>query len=272
MEPGRTGFLLLLATLCLTAQRSGRPAEPDQPNPLGRSAEVVEAGKQLYNKSCTMCHGLDGTAGDRAPALAARRRYLRSTNGQLFDAIKKGIPGTAMPALPLSDDDVWKIVGYVRSLRATAVDEFVQGDVKHGESLFDGKAGCQSCHMIRGRGGLLGPDLSNIGSERSLAAIRSSLTEPAAGVPKGFQPVRAVTNAGAVIDGLVKNEDNFSLQVMDRKTYDIHLLVRSDLKDITYSDRSLMPHDYQHRLTKDEMQDLLAYLSRQVRGRRSRTR
>src|SRR5262245_22260995 len=66
-------------------------------NPLGRSPEAVAAGRQLYNSSCTVCHGLEGTAGDRAPALAAGRRYVRSSDDDIFDAIKNGIPGTLMP-------------------------------------------------------------------------------------------------------------------------------------------------------------------------------
>src|SRR5882724_11849806 len=137
-------------------------------NPLGRSREVVDLGRQLYNSSCTACHGLEGTVGDRGPALAATRRYLRSSDDDLFSAIKNGIPGTLMPPSGLPDNNVWKIVAYIRSLRSTASDEFVSGDVKHGEEVFQGKARCGDCHMLNGRGGLLGPDLSNVASERRL--------------------------------------------------------------------------------------------------------
>ena len=72
----------------------GRPAST---NPLGRGQEVIEAGRQLYNTSCTVCHGMEGTVGDRGPALAAARRYLRTSDDDLFNAIKNGIPGTLMP-------------------------------------------------------------------------------------------------------------------------------------------------------------------------------
>src|SRR5882724_4081855 len=148
--------------------RAGRRVRQTSTNPLGRGQEVVEAGRQLYNSSCTVCHGLEGTVGDRGPALAATRRYLRTTDDDLFNAIKSGIPGTLMPPSGLPDNDVWKIVAYIRSLRSTASDEFVSGDVKHGEEVFQGKARCGDCHMLNGRGGLLGPDLSNVASERRL--------------------------------------------------------------------------------------------------------
>jgi putative heme-binding domain-containing protein len=244
--------------------RPGRRADRQaSTNPLGRTQEVIEAGRLLYNSSCTVCHGLEGTVGDRGPALAATRRYLRSSDDDLFGAIKKGIPGTLMPPAGASDNDIWKIVAYIRSLRATASDEFVAGDVKHGEEVFR-KGGCVECHMVLGRGGLLGPDLSNVGAERSLADLRQALTSPKPNIPRGYQPVRLTTTSGDTVEGVVRNEDNFSLQVMDR-SYQVHLLKRDELEKIEYGSQSLMPCDYGKTLSAEQLQDLLAFLSRQVR-------
>lgn len=232
-------------------------------NPLGRSPEIVAAGRQLYNASCTVCHGLEGTAGDRAPALAAARRYVRSSDDAIFEAIKNGIPGTPMPSAGLPDDTVWKIVAYIRSLRARASDENVEGNLEHGAELFHGTARCSECHMIRGNGGLLGPDLSNIGAERTLRQLREALTTVRPNTPFGFQPVRIRTKSGETVDGVVKNENNFSMQVLDRQNR-LHLLNREELKDVDYGRKSLMPNDYGERLTTGELQDVLRFLSRQV--------
>lgn len=256
---------LLLSRAELMAQargRSGRQTRQTSTNPLGRGKEVIEAGRQLYNSSCTVCHGLEGTVGDRGPALAATRRYLRTSDDDLFSAIKKGIPGTLMPPAGLSDDHVWRIVAYIRSLRATASDEFVEGNAGSGQTIFRNKAGCAGCHMIRGRGGLLGPDLSKIGAERNLHDLRQALTSPRPQIPRGYQPARITTKSGEVIEGLIKNEDGFSLQVMDR-LYRIHLLPRAEV-EVEYSKESLMPNRYEKILSAEEMQDLLAFLSRQV--------
>ncbi len=231
--------------------------------------ETVERGRELYNQSCTMCHGLNGTAGDRGPALAADRRYLRTTNCQLFDAIRHGIAGTLMPPTPLPDGAVWQIVAYIRSLRARAVDSPVSGDAARGRSIFEGKGGCLECHMINGRGGLAGPDLSNIGAERSLRRLREALTQPRRPVPRGYQPVRLVLGDGTQLRGLVKNEDNFSLQVLGLDNR-LHLLLRRELREIHDEERSLMPSDYDKKLTADELEDLLAFLSRQARSREER--
>jgi putative heme-binding domain-containing protein len=251
--------------LAQTRGRSGqRGSRNTSTNPLGRSREVVEAGRLLYNSSCTACHGLDGTVGDRAPALAATRRYLRRTDDDLFGAIKNGIPGTLMPQTGLPDNDIWKIVAYIRNLRATASDEFVSGNAERGEAIFRGKSRCADCHMVKGRGGLLGPDLSNIAAERRLEQLRQSLTSPGPYIPRGYQPVKLTTKTGETIEGVIKNEDNFSLQVMDLH-YKLHLLNREEVEQLEYGKESLMPHHYGQSLKPEEMQDLLAFLSRQVR-------
>jgi putative heme-binding domain-containing protein len=118
--------------------------------------------------------------------------------------------------------------------------------------------------MIDGQGGILGPDLSNIGAERSARDLRTALTTKRPSIPPGYQPVRLTTVTGEKIDGVVKNEDNFSLQVMDRD-YRIHLIKRSEVQRIEYPKESLMPFQYGRTLGTENLQDLLAFLSRRVR-------
>src|SRR5262245_585283 len=227
--------------------------------------EAVAQGREIYNRSCTVCHGLNGTVGDRAPALAAARRYLRTSDQDLFDAIKLGIPGTLMPATGLSDQDARKVVEYIRSLRATAADAPVAGDTAHGEQVFRTQGRCLECHMVRGRGGFLGPDLSNIASQRSLQSLQEALTKERPNHVRGYKAARIVTADGKSLSGILRNEDGFSLQFMD-SSGKLHLLSRDEVRDVSYEQHSLMPTDYDRRLSAQEMQDLLAYLSRLVRN------
>src|SRR5579863_8011043 len=149
---------LFLAFFAAAAQRRA-----DNANPLGNSEQAIRQGQEIYSHNCTVCHGLNGAAGERGPALAAGREYARRKDRAIFDAVQNGIAGTLMPASGLSPMDIWKVVAYIRSLRATASDALVPGDVAHGEQIFWGQGRCAECHTIRGRGGILGPDLSNIG-------------------------------------------------------------------------------------------------------------
>jgi cytochrome c oxidase cbb3-type subunit III len=249
--------LLLVSTS--TAQ-----SQPEQsPNPLGHSEQAIAEGHELYNRTCVVCHGLNGAAGDRAPALGGGRSYVISTDQAIFDAIKDGIAGSAMPAFALQPTEIWKIVAYIRSLRATASDAFVPGDVGGGERIFWEKGRCGNCHMIRGRGGIAGPDLSNVGGERTLAVIRDALTKPRLQIPRGYQPVEVVTTDGRKITGIAKNDNNFSMQLLDSQDR-LQLFTSDELREVTYKKQSLMPSNYGTVLTADELQNLLAFLSRQL--------
>lgn len=257
------GLVILAGSIALAAPQ--RRFVERTPNPLGDSPQVASEGRAIYNQSCTVCHGVDGTAGDRAPALAAARRYVRRSNSELFDAIRNGIPGTLMPALPLSENDAWKVVAYIKSLRATASQFPVDGDVDAGSEVFWGKGGCGKCHMVNGRGGLLGPNLTSLGNSMTSRKIREALTEAKPHPPAGFRPVTITTTAGKTIRGVLKNEHNFSYQVLgddDR----LHLLNSDEVRKIEYGDKSLMPTDYDKRLSKTEFQNLMAYLCRLTRG------
>jgi cytochrome c oxidase cbb3-type subunit 3 len=260
---------LMVAAMGAMAASGQRP--PEKTNPLGSSEEIIAAGRAIYNRSCTACHGLNGTAGGRGPALAGGRGYVRSSDASIFETIQDGIRGTEMPPSSLAPDDIWKVVAYIRSLRASASDAFVPGDAAHGEQIFWGKGRCGECHMIAGRGGILGPDLSSIGAQRTLREIRDALTKARRRVPDGYAPVEIVAADGRRFSGIVKNEDNFSLQLLDSRER-LQLFARDELREIRYKDASLMPRNYDRALTAAEFQDLLAFLSRQARDREQRRR
>src|SRR5581483_1112401 len=208
--------LVLLAALSAITAPGGvaqrRAVRQPSTNPLGNSPEVVEEGREIYERACTICHGLNGTVGDRAPALAAARRYLRTSDNDIFDAIKNGIPGTLMPPASMSVDDVWRVTAYIRSLRSTAADSPVSGDIPHGAAVFWGKGKCGECHMVCGRGGFLGPDLSNVAAERSVSFLKEALTKRRPNRGLGYRAARIVTADGQSLSGIIKNENNFSVQ------------------------------------------------------------
>lgn len=77
---------------------------------------------------------------------------------------------------------------------------------------------------------------------------------------------KIATTDGKTIEGMIKNEHNTSLQVLDAKG-DLHLLTRDEVRSVDYSPRSPMPRDVDKRLSKDEFQNLLAFLAKQARSR-----
>ncbi len=252
-------------------------AHAQEVNPYSDNTVAIEDGRGLYNGACTACHGVNGAAGEIGPGLAIPgRSYARHTDAEVFDAIKHGIPATAMPAHQdkLNDDQIWKITAYVKGLRGTAIDAPSPGDIMHGEAVFWGKGDCGSCHMVRGRGSVIGPDLSNLAGSRKTNSIIAALTSERHRVygPGGAQPhnlvplqiypvVQVTTLGGKTVRGVLRNEDSFSMQIMglDQQLY---LYDRAKLKTIIYEPKGLMPTDYDQRLSKVEFDDLLAFLTR----------
>ncbi len=275
-RPGVLAASLLVLTVLPCSAQQGARAGAGPSNPFRGNEQAVAEGRELYNNSCTACHGPDGIAGELGPALAAPgRRYGRRTDSEIFDAIKRGIPGTTMPASTFSDTEAWKITTYILGLRGTAIDAPADGNVARGEQIFMGKGDCTRCHMLKGKGGLIGPDLSTLANRRKLSSIRDALTkvdhrvagdggshDPALEPLSTYKVVRVVTRDGKTIRGVLKNEDSFSLQMLSLDDA-LHLFDRNELREIVYEPDSLMPTDYDKRLTPEEFQDLLAFLSRQ---------
>jgi putative heme-binding domain-containing protein len=183
----------------------------------------------------------------------------------IFNAIRNGVSGTDMPPTKLPDEATWNLVAFVKSLTGPASENNVPGNVDAGRQVFWGqKAGCSGCHAIRGQGGKLGPDLTDIGASHPLAVIRESVLEPSKGLYMwGQEAVTVVLRGGKQIQGIARNRNNYSIQMLDRQG-NLHLISMLDVEKLTVSPKSPMPEDYGKRLTKQELQDLLAYLARQT--------
>jgi cytochrome c oxidase cbb3-type subunit III len=276
---GSAAFVLsILAGGVLIAQRAGGPPpNTAKAHPAIGNRDAIAEGEKLYNETCTSCHGKDGTGGELGPPVASQnRRYLKRTDAEIFDTVKSGIAGTQMPpyAGQFTDDQIWSITAYIRGLRGTAIDTPATGNVASGESIFWGKGTCGNCHMVKAKGGLIGPDLSNLAGTRKVQNIVDALTKEKHKIPAdggthdvtllpllSYQPVRVTTADGKVIEGILKNEDSFSLQVLGRNDLNIYRFKRADVK-VFYDPNSLMPHDWDKRLAPSEFQDLLAFLTR----------
>ena len=241
----------------------GQSKDSDQEarNPLGLDNAAVTAGTELFRSGCGSCHGSKGQGG-RGPKLADNSRVREKSDKKLFDIIKFGVAGTVMPPSALAETQVWQLVSFVRSLNANAAEQNVSGDLSAGESLFFGVKKCSQCHMIRGRGGLIGPDLSNIGDNRSVEKMTEAIKDPNLVIELGFSAVTVIAGDGRRISGVAKNNSNFSIQILDA-TGTYHLLLKKNLVEVIHHQNSLMPSID---LSESELQNLLAFLSRQSLG------
>jgi cytochrome c oxidase cbb3-type subunit 3 len=155
---------------------------------------------------------------------------------------------------------------------APAKSTTVSGDSTKGEKIFWGTGGCSTCHMVQGRGGVLGPDLSHVGGARSVPYLIDSIREPSKeltsgmldpnnhyGLPLVYDTVTVVTADGQKIVGVAKNEDTFSIQLLDTGQR-LQFFLKKNLKEVTHERKSLMPAYSETMLKPAELQDLVAYL------------
>lgn len=245
-------FLFAASAALAQTQNQTEPPIPDQ-NPKTSPADV-EAGKNTFHSHCSPCHGYNGEGGI-GPNLAAGRFYHGSTDQDLYRNISRGIAGTEMPGIFYNGDRVWQLVAFIRSLHQP--DQRPEGDPTQGEAVYN-SSGCANCHRVNGRGGSLGPDLSDVGAFRSAAYLRESIVSPDASVPRRYWIVTFQDPSGANIRGFICNEDTYTIQVFDPKL-GLRSWDKSSIHGLTIEKKSMMP-TYSGRLSDEQLQNLVAYL------------
>lgn len=251
-------WLLATGSLLLAQAQTDKPSEtlPPGKNPHLGNKGSIKSGMALYRVRCGDCHGLDAS-GYRGPDLNAAMN-AGMNDERLFSIIRKGVPGTEMPPTNAPDDEVLMLIAYLRNLGGAAPAEKPTGNVDNGQKLFASQ--CATCHRVDGRGGRLGPDLSRVGAARSRAALVREIRTPSDWMPPNYETVTLVTKDAQKIRGAKKNEDVFSIQVMDTRER-IQGYLKSSLQEVIYEKTSLMPTYGPDRLNESDLNDLLGYLS-----------
>lgn len=195
-------FASAITTLTLIGYFSspgGAPAaQPHGQAVKAAMPENVKKGEQLFRSvGCGSCHRVNGTGGTIGPGLAnegnrGRSRQWLVTQIQNPQAY---VPDSIMPAFTsLSEQEVNYLVDYLLYLKTGSSQASPQpsqapegkqtsssvttSDAEHGKTLFSSQ-GCSACHMIGGRGGTAGPDLSHEGQKgRSRQWLKAQIRNP----------------------------------------------------------------------------------------------
>lgn len=228
--------------------------------PAAAQSQDKNNGQAIFAADCSACHGSDGRGGERAPNIATRREVVSLADADLIRAVQNGVPGTAMPAFGfLGSEKILAVVQYLRTLQGIGIAVKAPGDPGLGEQLFYGKAECSKCHMVNGQGGFLNSDLSGYGFGRSVQDIRVAIVDPNRSLDHKSEAVTVVTKDQHNLTGLIRNEDNFFL-ILQTEDGSFHSLPKEDIAHVNYSGHSLMPDDYEKKLSSKEIDDLVSYL------------
>ena len=240
-------FVFLCATSSVYAQSV---------NPYAGDISATRVGATLFGARCSSCHGAD------AKGIVAPDLTILWANGtdeaRAYDVIRNGIPGSIMPPSQAPDNEIWSLVTYLKSINTVPRLDIANGNSARGEQLFVTQ--CQRCHRAHGTGGSLGPDLSNITRSRTRDELVTALRNPGLAIARAYRTVTLTPHSGSPVTGTLKNEDAFSVQIMD-STQRLLGFRKSELREIHYNDDSLMPAYDQQTLPDADLDHLLYYLS-----------
>ncbi len=217
----------------------------------------LEVGRQQFEARCGGCHGGDGKGGARAPDVVTPGMVPQRTAEEVRALVKEGLPDRGMPGFDVPEPEISHLTAFYLSLTAPAVASPVAGDVDAGRRLFS-QRGCAGCHTRGSEARVIGPDLSAIGTERTLGEIEDEIRDPSGWIIPGYEVVEATLLDGSQVKGFARNQSVYDLQL---QTFDGRLAFfdRSEIKEISKAKESLMP---KLALSDKEVDDLVAYLSR----------
>lgn len=239
--------------------------------------------------------GIAEMAVERSNERVAQGKAGMTPTGYLIEALsfpdayvvkgyKPEMPFVYKPPIALSPDEVKAVIAYLQTQggevnideislppevaesskvaeAATEWAPYVEGDPVVGENLFfdvQSEVACAKCHTVKERGGKVGPELTTVAATRSPQYIIESILKPSAVIASGFEPVKVKTKKGKIITGVLKEEKDTGVTIMDNEGNLIQI-GKEDIKKLSPMDTSIMP-SFGNIIKMDDFHNLLAYL------------
>jgi mono/diheme cytochrome c family protein len=197
--------LQAIAALLLSFQNEPIPLEfirsassPKEYNPQGMVGQIIR------KYSCLKCHTINQTGGTIAPDLSIVGSQLQQQWVDRYFKLPyslRPVMEERMPNLFISEDEIETLTNYFNTV---LVDDsiFIRNDwdnsiaaIERGQGLFREKYGCQSCHIIDGKGGYVGLPLDNTGNRLQAGWIYHWLMNPQKYKPETLEPRAGMSEA-----------------------------------------------------------------------------
>jgi putative heme-binding domain-containing protein len=138
------------------------------------------------------------------------------------------------------------------------IPELAGGDWERGRQVyFSEDAACSKCHLIHGRGGQIGPDLTNL-VHRDYASVLRDITQPSFAINPDHVSNVVILKDGRVFSGVMRTLDG-QLSIGDIQG-NVTIIDRDDVEETTASPVSTMPQDLSELLGLERMRDLMTFL------------
>lgn len=248
-------LLRISCAALITAGISAQAPQIPDTNPFSSDADIQQ-GAALFQTHCSYCHGSSGEGG-RGADLTAGIYSRGGKDAELYNTVRNGLPGSEMGPVRATDEEIWKLVAFVKRLGSQGLLEKATGDPSSGRLTYQ-KSGCGNCHRIAKDGGSLGPELTDIGRRRGLTFLAESLAKPEADIPINYRGLQVVLKNGQTVTGIRLNRDDLSIQLRDTRN-NLRSFLMDSVQEVRYDRPSLMPA-YASMNPKD-FDDVLAYLN-----------
>ncbi|WP_459556666.1 PVC-type heme-binding CxxCH protein [Lacunimicrobium album] len=249
-----------------------------KPGPLRTQAIKLLAQKDFPKAEQYIRELMTKGSADEQQAMIALLSELKSPEADklLLSWTKELVAGNAMPEVQLdlllaarkkNTSEFKKLVDQFNAQRDAGdplsqwKETLVGGDFDRGKKVFfeHRDASCLRCHKIGGEGGAVGPDLSNIGKEKTREYLLAAIATPDRDIAKGFETTVVIMEDGKVHAGIVKEETADELKLV-MPTAEIVTLKKVEILDRAPG-QSGMPADIKDKITKSDIRDLVEYLS-----------
>ena len=187
-------------------------------------------------------------------------------------------PGTKMPNLGLEPQEARAISAFLSSFEPEADNEEEEaelGFLRIGNSIYlpqvmrrevkkifnnaEGTANCAKCHLVKGEGGSVGPELSIVGTSRTREFLLESVLAPNEVITAGYKTIMILTKDRKFITGIKVNEDESGFDIVDKEGR-TDISPERKVKKFKTQKISTMPGNFKDLLEVQEVADLLAYL------------
>lgn len=134
-------------------------------------------------------------------------------------------------------------------------------DLVKGKAMYSATL-CLSCHTMQGEGGIIGPDLTQLGTRFSPKDILESTINPNDVISEQYHSTIFELKAGGSVVGRLTDEDETNYYVSQNPfaPETIRTVAKSTVASTKNSDVSIMLPGMINRLNEEELKDLMAYL------------
>lgn len=243
-----------------------------------RAAALSIAGTVMPEQAASLLAkaALGGETKERQTAIAALGKMPDASEG-LMNVLSMWAAGDLPPEVQLealtaaeahkSSAEVADILQRVNAKRDSSIplevyrETLFGGDARKGQTVFREKVSvsCVRCHKVGFDGGEVGPELTRIAVDKTREYLLESIVDPNKAIAKGFESAILLDADGQVHTGVVRNETDAEITLIDAEgkitTFD-----KEEIESRAPS-KSAMPDDLVKNLTKDELRDLVEYLS-----------